>query len=141
MNPANTSLKKRVRLPSIESQTLAYVEAARRQRRYPAQWLDWGGFRVFLRYQRFYRLDTELQPGEVLVIASVEVPERYQRRGWFWRYCQLCASVVKDGLVLESVLNEDLAEALRRRPCFVEYEPGSFMLRKQSPDAWPFALP
>lgn len=85
-------------LPSIEAQTVAFVEAARASDR-PGitDLLHWAGFRVYLRYHRNYTVDDRVI-GEVLTIAKVMVPERLQRRGWFWRYCQLCLALVEDAM-------------------------------------------
>jgi hypothetical protein len=125
------------KLPSVETQTVAFVEHARSQRRAAvSRWLKWGGFAIYLRYYKHYTAEG-VRIGEVLVIASVESPIRYRRRGWFWRYCQLCLALVDDGLIIESVVNEELIKALSMRPEFVEVSPSTFFLKKRGPDHRP----
>ena len=100
------------RLPSVEAQTIAYFEEARASERLlMPRWLAFGGFKVYLRYWRNRTLPDGTVPGELLVIASVTIPDRYQQRGWFWRYCQLCAALAADGVLLECVHNLELLAA------------------------------
>lgn len=129
------------RLPSVEAQTLAYFEEARASERLPMpRWLAFGGFKVYLRYWRKRTLVDGTVLGELLVIASVTIPERCQRRGWFWRYCQLCAALATDGVVLECVHNLELLEAVRRHPAFREVGERDFLLQKAQPRDWPLAI-
>jgi len=136
--PSSINPLKRPRLPSVETQTVAFVEAARAQEERAAisRWLHWRGFNVYLRYWRNYEVGGEVL-GEVIVVASVEIPRRFRRRGWLWRYCQLCYALVEDGLIVESVLNTELRHALSRRAEFVEFLPKTYLLRKRGPGDWP----
>lgn len=131
---------RRGRLPSLEAQTLAFFENARRFGRNASYSLRWHGFQAYLRYQPRFELPDGKTAGEVLVIASITVPEAYRRRGWFWRYCQLCAALARDGVAVESVHNVKLAEALRRRPEFLEFEERQFLMKKTGPEDWPLTL-
>lgn len=132
--------KSRGRLPSLEAQTVAFFENARRQGRNANYWLRWHGFEAYLRYQPQFELSDGQVVGEVLVIASIAVPKAYRQRGWFWRYCQLCAALARDGVAVESVHNVKLAEALRRRPEFWEFEARQFLMKKTGPEDWPLTL-
>ena len=128
-------------LPSVEAQTIAYFEEARAAARPPMpRWLGFGGFKVYLRYWRNRTLVDGTVLGELLVIASVTIPERYQRRGWFWRYCQLCAALAADDVILECVVNLELLEAVRQRPAFREVGVDNFLLQKAHPRDWPLAI-
>lgn len=129
------------RLPSIESQTIAFIEESRALLPRPAKpkWLRWDGFWVYLRYRKDY-VCGGLLLSEAIVIANVEVPRRYQGRGWFWRYCQLCLALTDDALVVEEVLNPHLYAAIKRRPEFVEVAPALFVIRKERPGDWPLKL-
>jgi hypothetical protein len=128
----------RPRLPSIETQTLAFFEAARPlcRRRAVSMWLRWKGIEVFLRYSPSY-IANNVTTGEVLVIANVNVPEQYQRRGWFWNYIRLCYLLAENGVVIECVDTDYLYQALSQRPEFVEFESGSFLLTKCEKLDWP----
>lgn len=128
------------RLPSIEAQTIAFIEASRAQAQ-PAKpkWLRWRGFWVYLRYRRDYRVGDMLLR-EAIVIANIEVPRRFQGRGWFWRYCQLCLALTNDALVVEEVQNPYLYAAIKQRTEFVEVAPATFVIRKQRPGDWPLSL-
>jgi hypothetical protein len=128
------------RLPSIESQTVAFLEWARRQPRPVATCLEWDRFSLYLRYNRQGYLPPPWEVSEILVIASVELPKNYQQRGWFWRYCQLCAALTKNGVAIESVQNPHLLAALRRHPMFIEYQAANFYLRKVAFEDWPLTL-
>lgn len=128
-------------LPSLEAQTVAFVERARSSgRRHTDARLQWGGFNAYLRYWRDCNYYGEGVSGEVLVIAKVGIPLRLQRRGWFWRYCQLCSALVGDALVLEQVVNDELWAALRGHPEFEEVVPRTFVLRKKNSRDWPFKV-
>ena len=50
MNEPNSMSGTPTKLFSIESQTVAFLEWARRQRKPVAQWLKWDGISVCLRY-------------------------------------------------------------------------------------------
>jgi len=140
----NAPLKKRhgpaPRLPSIETQTVEFIEQARnRPGNSQTRRLRWQGFRAYLRFWRDYPLG-HLILREAVVIASVGVPPAYAGRGWFWRYCQLCLALSSDALVLEEVLHPGLYAALKRRPEFVEVVPKTFVIRKQGQGDWPLKL-
>lgn len=132
---------RRGRLPSLEAQTVAFFENARMYGSNASYPLKWHGFEAYLRYQPQFELPDREVVGEVLVIASVAVPQAYRQRGWFWRYCQLCAALARDGVAIESVNNSKLAAALRNRPEFLEFEARQFLLRKSAMDDWPLNLP
>jgi hypothetical protein len=125
------------RLPSIEAQTMAYIEWARvqNQRAPISMWLKWRGISVYLRYAKNYIVEGEVV-GEVLVLASVDVPPSLQRRGWFWRYCQVCFALVEKGLVIESVVSVELAAALSRRPNARIFQKNSYFITKNAPGDW-----
>ncbi len=141
MMPIQIKAKRRGRLPSLEAQTMAFFENARRQGRNASYWLRWRGFEAYLRYQPRFELPDGKDAGEVLVVASIAVPKAYRQRGWFWRYCQLCAALTHNGVAVETVNNTKLAAALRRRPEFWEFEERQFLLRKSAMDDWPLNLP
>ncbi len=127
-------------LPSVEAQTLAFVDAARQGGGITNRWLEFAGFAVYLRYAPSLVLTDALTVGECITLATIEVPTRYRHRGWFWRYCQLCVALVEDGVVLESVVNRALLASLRQRPAFVEFTPKHFVLRKSAPGGWPLTV-
>lgn len=128
------------RLPSVETQTVAFYETCRKLGLRDSLWLKWRGFQVYLRYYREFTLLNGEKVGEVLVIANIQIPRGFRRRGWFWRYCQLCSALALDGVFIESVNNRALADALRRRPEFREYGDGHFLLRRHRWDEWPLSL-
>jgi hypothetical protein len=75
----------------------------------------------------------------VLLILSAEVPARYQRRGWFTRYCQFCAMLSGDAFLVHNVQLPELIFSLERRG--FEQEPTNvWTLLKRSDNAWPFPL-
>lgn len=133
--------KRRGRLPSIEAQTVAFLEAARLCGHNVSYWVRWRGFEAYLRYQPRFDLPDGEVVGEILVVANIAVPKAYRQRGWFWRYCQLCAALTHNGVAVETVNNTKLAAALRRRPEFWEFEERQFLLRKSAMDDWPLTLP
>lgn len=141
MMTAPIQTKRRGRLPSLEAQTVAFFENARMYGSNASYRLAWHGFEAYLRYMPRFELPDGQVVGEVLVIASVAVPAAYRRRGWFWRYCQLCAVLARGGVAVESVNNSRLAAALRRRPEFWEFEDRQFLLRRSAADDWPLNLP
>jgi hypothetical protein len=138
----NQNIEKMLMLPSVEMQTIAFYESARANERHKtmASQLEFGEFSVYLRYCRNRSLLNRDPLGEVLVIASVSVPDQLQRRGWFWRYCQLCAALTADGVVLESVIDSELFKALLRNPAFQKIGERDFLLHKTHPRDWPLSI-
>ena len=135
-DPRALRLTQQRRLPSVESQTLDFMEFARQKGEAMSAWAQWAGFAVFLRYAPSRQLTDALAVGECLAISTIRIPERLQHRGWFWRYCQLCLCIVDDALILEGVVNPALREALRRRPECLEFHAQSFVLRRSSDQPW-----
>lgn len=123
-------------LPSIEAQTVEFIERSRASKRARPARVEWAGFSVYLRYQKQTFFNGHTLHAEVLVIANVNIPPRFQRRGWFWRYCQLCAALADDGIIIECVINDDLLAALRSRTNFVEFQDKTFLFKKSSPMDW-----
>lgn len=124
-------------LPTVESQTIAFFEAARRMKRTTVcAELGCRGYSVYLRYWRNQQVHHKVY-GELLIIAKVWIPERDQKLGWLWRYSQLCAALARDGIILECVHHPELYAALQRRPEFVEYVKRNFLLEKSHPEDWP----
>lgn len=133
-------LKGQPRLPSVEAQTLAFVEYAQKEPEPMSALTEWAGFSVYLRYARNKRLTEDLSVGECIAISSIHIPEHLQHRGWFWRYCQMCLCLVSDALIIENVHNPSLRAALRQRPEFLEYIPTSFVLRRTLECPWPLRV-
>lgn len=128
-------------LPTLETLTVAYFDLARQSgHRNVSRWLKSRGYQVYLRYWRDYPVGDE-QLGEVVVIASVSLDPACRGRGWFWRYCQLCAALAGDGVVVEAVANERLRQSLAKRPEFEAINPASFLLRNRTPGTWPLSFP
>ncbi len=126
-------------LPSVEAQTIAFVDALRHGSHIENAWMTFGGFSVYLRHVRDYDLGAFVLH-EALVIGSVDVPRRLQHRGWFWRYMQLCALLVGEGLVLQCVLNKALRTSLRRHSGFEELDNHWFVIRRSPADREPLWL-
>ena len=123
-------------LPSVESQTVAFVLAARAVREIRPSYcvlLEWQGFEAYLRYHASWQRGSLGHVGEVVTIARVEVPEAFQNRVWFGRYLQLCHALAGGGVVIENVFNVHLLDALRSRDFMVELEPHSFFLPRSVP--------
>jgi hypothetical protein len=138
----NQNIEEMLMLPSVEMQTIAFFEMARGKESHQtmASQLEFGEFSVYLRYWHNRPLLNGTVLGEVLVIASVSVPDQLQRRGWFWRYCQLCAALTADGVVLESVIDPELFKALLRNPAFQKVGERDFLLHKTHPRDWPLSI-
>lgn len=133
-------LNRQRRLPSVETQTVAFVEFARQGGEIMSTWVEWAGFAVYLRYAPSRRLTDSLEVGECIAISTIHIPDRLQHRGWFWRYCQLCLGLVEDALVLEGVVNPSLRASLRQRPEFFEFHDESFVLRRLPDHRWPLRV-
>jgi hypothetical protein len=123
------------RLPSIEAQTAAFIDSCKRGSSIERAWLSYAGFYAYLRYST--RL--EIEPGRILTdmltVANVEIPLKLQRRGWFWRYLQLCAALNAGRILVESVVNPYLRVALQRHAGFEGLPGHSFLLRQDSTSA------
>ncbi|BBO99431.1 hypothetical protein [Sulfuriferula nivalis] len=118
------------KLPSVETQTVAFIEAVRAGSRFRNSWIKFRGFEVYLRYAQTYK-SGEMELGETLVIANIMVPGRYQNRGWFMHYCELCSGLVDDAVVIECVENPHLYASLLRKEAFIETKEAEFVLPKR----------
>ncbi|MHB1657291.1 MAG: hypothetical protein ACYCSZ_13095 [Burkholderiales bacterium] len=117
-------------LPSVETQTVAFVETSRKAGRRSTKQLSFRGFSVYLRYAQAYT-SGEMVLGETLVIANVQVPVRFRNRGWFLHYCELCLALIEDAVVIECVNNPYLYASLSRREAFKETKISEFVLLKR----------
>jgi hypothetical protein len=129
----------RLKLPSIELQTLAFVEAAMLRQRTVFASLEWNGFRVRLGYSPRIKFANECVLADVLLILSAEVPVRYQRRGWFTRYCQLCAMLSGGALLVHNAKLPELIHSLERHG-FEQEKKDIWTFFKRSDSLWPFPL-
>ncbi len=127
------SSRSRKPLPSVETQTVEFLEFARGRNEVVARWLEFGGFYVYLRYNPDFRKESDVPLGELLIIASVTIPQRYRHRGWFWRYCELCRALVAGGIAVESVANQRLHASLNNSRNFQEVRQGFFLLTSPFP--------
>lgn len=128
-------------LPSVETQLVAFVDAARQGGEYVARPLRFGAFCLYTRYTPNYVLEDGTVFGETLTLAALDLGKAYQGRGWFWRLCQLSACLVADAVVVESVVNPRLLQSLRARPQFQEFRYSTFVLKKRAAFDWPLQLP
>lgn len=115
-------------VPSIELQTVEFVEFARSQGVSRRGELQRGGFRVTLEYQpecSFPRIGTLK---DFMLIADVYVPMRYRSRGWLTSYLKMCLMLVSDGLLVCNV-NGPVHDALLRMG-FEHVAPGWVMFKK-----------
>lgn len=117
------------RLPSMEIQTVAFVEEARAtgKLKLMSTPVGWKGFNGFIRYSQNH-IAADKEVGEALIIARIRIPECYRNRSWFWYYLRLCYALVKGGIVLECVVDEHLYNAFSMRPEFIKFQQNSFLL-------------
>lgn len=116
------------KVPSVELQTLEFVEIARSVGGSHAALIRHHGIRVLLEYEPVFPVHKLGTLNGVLAILDVYVPPRYQRRGWLTAYLKLCHLLV-DEAVLIAVMRGPVREALMRGG-FEEALPGFLMLRK-----------
>lgn len=80
-----------------------------------AEWMLSDEMGLYIRAQKRF-IDSQMR--EVITIASIEVSPQFQRQGLFKRLVERLETVVRDrgmyALVVESVLNPDLAAYLER---------------------------
>jgi hypothetical protein len=108
-------MKKPLRIPSIEMQTIAFVDEMRQRRRGGSRHLLWGGFHVYVQFVRTYRNYQVGNYENVFVLHDIDVPERYQRRGWMTYYCRLCW-ILSDGVfVVANFEDEQVLLGIQRR--------------------------
>lgn len=129
-------------LPSLELQTMAFVESAMLRKRTQFASLEWNGFRVRLCYSPSVTVASDCTLADVLLILSAEVPLRYRQRGWLTRYCQLCAMLTGDALLVHNVQLVQLPELIRslERRGFVPGPNDAWFFFKRQDNAWQFPL-
>lgn len=101
-----------LRLPSLESQLAAWIEAIEEGRVRRNVWLKRGGFQLYVR--RSERIIG--QPSLIMLdIASLSVPRRFQSRGWFKQFRRVAESLNPwDATYYEAVVNDQLDSYFRR---------------------------
>lgn len=94
---------KRTLLPSVELQTVEFLEVASEAARARTTQLRYHGFRVSLEYQPELSIPGVGTFKDILVVSDVYVPPRYRRRGWFMTYLKLCWLLVDEALFVDEV--------------------------------------
>lgn len=95
--------QKRTLLPSVELQTVEFLEVASEAARGRTAQLRYHGFRVSLEYQPELSIPGVGTFKDILVVSDVYVPPRYRRRGWFMTYLKLCWLLVDEALFVDGV--------------------------------------
>lgn len=101
-------------VPSIELQTVEFVEAARALGGARAIELHYGGFRVELEYQSGFFVPGFGDFRGVLIIRRVFVPVRHRERGWLWAYLTMCSRIAEDAIFI-SCIKGDVRDLFVRR--------------------------
>lgn len=91
------------RIPSLELQTVAFLDRVLVGNEPQSIRLSWNGFRVSLFYEPAFVVSENAPGGPALVISNVYVPLRFRRRGWLTQYWQMCWFVSGIGLALNDV--------------------------------------
>lgn len=118
------------RIPSVELQTLTFVEMARSKGGSHDTLLRCHGFRVSLEYEQELTVRPFGPLKGVLGVFDVYVPSRYRRCGWLTAYLKLCQMLADEAVVVGDTYGP-VREALLRRG-FVEVSPGVPMLIKHA---------
>ena len=101
-----------LRLPSVEAQLAAWVVAVDRDLARRNLWLGRNGFKVYVRRSHRTLGHESLT---TLDIASVTVPERLRRRGWFKQFRRLAEALNPwDATFYEAVMHPDLEQYFRQ---------------------------
>jgi hypothetical protein len=80
------------KMPSLELQTQAFYEKAKRAQRDDGYRLVWNGFQLDVGYSARFEFRTlGVTLLDVLIVADVFVPPRLRNRGWFTLYCDFCS--------------------------------------------------
>lgn len=105
-----TNDQKILRLPSLEAQLAAWVEAVGRAVVSERLHLRRNGFRLYVR--RSLR-EIEGRTIQTLDIAAIEIPKRFRGRGWFRSFRTIAEALNPwDATYYEMVNNSDLAAHL-----------------------------
>jgi hypothetical protein len=89
-------------IPSLELQTLAFVEQARAHAEVQSVHLEWNGISVCLAFWPSTEIDSSMSARNVIAIVEAVVPPELRRRGWFSRYCQFCAMLADEVLLVHT---------------------------------------
>ena len=90
-------------VPSVELQTVEFVQVASEAPGPHAAQLRYHGFRVSLEYEPELSVPGLGTFRDVLAITDVYVPPRHRRRGWLRTYLKLCWLLVDDALFIDEV--------------------------------------
>lgn len=101
-------------IPSLELQTIAFLDKVLGGNTPSSIRLDWNGFQTLLSYEPEYFLTSSMPRRPVLVISDVQVPVRFRGRGWLTRYWEMCWFCSGLGIIIEPVRYEPLGNSLLR---------------------------
>lgn len=102
------------RIPSLELQTIAFLDEVLGGDAPRSIRLDWNGFHALLSYEPEYFLTDSMPRRPVLVITDVQVPIRFRGRGWLTHYWEMCWFSSGLGIIIEPVRYEPLGKSLLR---------------------------
>ncbi|UGS90975.1 hypothetical protein KOL96_24070 [Ralstonia wenshanensis] len=111
-------MPRKPQIPSVELQTVQFVQSARAQGVGRETRLSARGFHVAIEYAPHLPVPDVGEFNGVVAINDVYVPVRYRRRGWFSGYVVLCALLADQALIVADAYGP-LREALLRQG-FVE---------------------
>jgi hypothetical protein len=101
-------------IPSVELQTLFFVQTARALKLRSTETLVHDGFEVTLGLVTDTMFDGDTL-SEAIIIYKVLVPEDRRRRGWFTFYIEFCKLLTHDAVLVCNVTSQAINELLFRR--------------------------
>lgn len=117
------------RIPSLELQTMAFMDAARSSATPQQIRLSRNGFRVCLDFEPELSVPGVGDVQGALAISDVYVPARCRHRGWFTHYWQFCRLLAGGTVFIDDLVHLPLRENLLRHG-FREVVPEVMMLGK-----------
>ena len=122
-------MPRKPQIPSVELQTVQFVQLARAQGVGRETRLSARGFHVAIEYAPHLPVPDVGEFNGVVAINDVYVPVRYRRRGWFSGYGGLCALLAEQAFIVANAYGP-LREALLHQG-FVEVFSDVLILTKR----------
>ena len=86
--------------PSVEMQTIEFIEQMRTKDESGVALLQRYGFRVEVEFHTQLPCANGGMLSNVICIVDAYVPPRYRQRGWFTHYLKMCSLLTGDALII-----------------------------------------
>jgi hypothetical protein len=120
-------------IPSLELQTLMFVQSARALKLDQTVELEWNGFKVTVGYSGPRAMRGQVLK-EAITLHSVFVPVKHRRKRWFTFYIEFLKILTEDAVIVTNVQGGFVMLGLARRGFDCAWEETFYYRKLVEPD-------